>query len=371
MDFPAQTNFSFALFPLLGEDCAHLLLERPAVCLDMEEAGNLLRGQVVMVTGGAGSIGSELCRQALALGCRTLVVYDHWENGLFYLDRSLRPHYKGRYVLINGSVTDRCQLMEIMGRYRPAILFHAAANKHVPMVELNPRQAVKTNLLGSLFTARAALKTGVERFILISTDKAVNPANVMGATKRGAELSIQLLARKKQTVFAAVRFGNVLGSAGSVVPIFAQQIAQGGPVTITHPDMTRYFMTIPEAVGLVLQTAALAKGGEIFALDMGEPVSILDLARRMISLAGLEPEKDIPIQFTGTRPGEKLYEELCLAEEHTLATGREKIFINSPLPLSPEVESLLETLEAGINQMDLNQLLELLHQLVPTFDHRR
>ena len=311
------------------------LLGREPSPVDFSSAARLLQGAVVLVTGGAGSIGSELCRQALRFGARQVIAVDIWENGLFALGEQLGEEFSpGRYRLEVGSVREENRLLRLMTRYRPSVVFHAAAHKHVPLMEENPFEAVKNNLLGTIAAASAARRAGVERFLLISTDKAVNPANVMGATKRLAEMALQLMARQGgPTIFAAVRFGNVLGSHGSVVPLFQRQIACGGPVTVTDPAMTRYFMTIPEAVQLVLEASSLARGGEIFLLDMGEPVSILSLAKEMIRLSGLRPGEDIPIVFTGLRPGEKLHEELVLAEEVPLPTKNPRISMIRPLPL--------------------------------------
>jgi len=355
------------------------LLFRDAVQNDMGAAEEMLRGRVVMVTGGAGSIGSELCRQSLALGCALLIVYDINENGLYAVDEGLNPCFegfeRGRYRLCLGSVRDAARLNSVMREYKPDIIFHAAAHKHVPMMELNPFEAVKNNVSGTINAISAAVQNGAGKFILISTDKAVNTVNMMGASKRIAELLIKrqitqtapdgpkrantgqkapgvlnpsgsesealtgayaqnMAVREhggqtgaKITELAAVRFGNVLGSAGSVIPKFKHQIDKGGPVTLFHRDMVRYFMTIPEAVGLVLTAGAFAEGGEIFVLDMGRPVKIYDLAADLIRLAGYEPEADIKIEVTEPRPGEKLYEELFLRDELVDKTSHEKIFV--------------------------------------------
>ncbi|WP_343252546.1 nucleoside-diphosphate sugar epimerase/dehydratase [Ligaoa zhengdingensis] len=345
------------------------LLRRDSVTLSDDLPRRFVQGRCVMVTGGAGSIGSELCRQLLAMGARLLVVFDIHENGLYALDNELREHYgPERYRLCIGSVRDKDRLLEVMREYAPEILFHAAAHKHVPMMEWNPREAVKNNVFGTLRTADAAIKCGVRRFILISTDKAVNPANVMGATKRIAELCIQMLDREGQTRFAAVRFGNVLGSCGSVVPLFKSQIERGGPVTVTHPDMRRYFMTIPEAVQLVLEAGAMARGGEIFVLDMGEPVKIFDLACDMIRLSGLAPGRDIPIVFSGLRPGEKLFEELRLAEEDTIKTANNQIYVNKPVPFDTKtLRCNIGALYQALDEPDNDTLFEAIRALVPTF----
>ena len=345
------------------------LLGRAPADLDCQGAARLLRGQTVLVTGGAGSIGSELCLQALRFGAGLVVAVDIWENGLFALGEKLGEEFPPeRFRLEIGSVRDRERLLRLMTRYRPQTVFHAAAHKHVPLAEENPCEGVKNNLLGTILTARAARTAGAERFLLISTDKAVNPSSVMGATKRLCEMALQLLAREgASTVFASVRFGNVLGSHGSVVPLFQRQIAAGGPVTVTDPAALRYFMTIPEAVGLVLEAASMARGGEIFLLDMGEPVSILELAREMIRLWGLRPGTDIPIVFTGLRPGEKLREELTLAEEIPCPTQCPRISMVRPLPLDGEgFWQAVDTLAHAARQEDHTALLRELRRLFPT-----
>lgn len=348
------------------------LLGRRDITLDMTKARIMLTDATVMVTGGAGSIGSEICRQVLSLGCRQLIVFDINENGLFYLDRKLKQSFpNGNYKLCVGSVRDYDRLDHIMETYHPQILLHAAAHKHVPMMELNPSEALKNNFVGTYNTAKAAVEAGVSRFILISTDKAVNPANIMGASKRMAELVMKTMDIQSQTIFSAVRFGNVLGSVGSVVPIFRKQIEKGEAVTITHPDMKRYFMTIPEAVGLVLDAGAMAHGGEIFVLDMGEPVKIVDLASEMIRLSGLEPGRDIEIRYTGIRPGEKLYEEIRTSDENVMKTENNKIYINRSQSFEPELTiSVLEQFSQNPERMPLDKLKELVKQLVPTYDKK-
>ncbi len=284
-----------------------------------------------MVTGGGGSIGSELCRQIARFKPKELLVFDISENNVYRLELDLKTLFPDlKYTALIGSVRDRARLEYIFDKYRPNVVFHAAAHKHVPLMELNATEAVKNNVFGTLNVAEVADKYKAERFTLISTDKAVNPANIMGASKRIAEIIIQMMSMKSRTVFSAVRFGNVLGSEGSVVPLFKKQIESGGPVTVTHPEIIRYFMTIPEAVQLVIQAGAMAKGGEIFILDMGEPIKIADLARDMIKLSGLEPDVDIEIEYIGLRPGEKLYEELLLNEEGITATKYKKIYIAKP-----------------------------------------
>ncbi|MCI8595427.1 MAG: polysaccharide biosynthesis protein [Clostridia bacterium] len=292
-----------------------------------ELMNSAVKDKVVMVTGGAGSIGSELCRQALRYGCRHLVVFDMHENGMFFLNEEFKSQFAGRYSLVIGTVRERDKLRETLGLYNPEIVFHAAAYKHVPMMEIAPTEAIKNNVFGTLNTIEECENAGVKRFVLVSTDKAVNPANVMGASKRLAEMLIQTRGKVFNMQMAAVRFGNVLGSNGSVIPIFLKQIKEGGPITLTDRNIKRYFMTIPEAVRLVMQTAALASGGEVFVLDMGEPVYIYDLACDLIRINGLIPEQDIPIKVTGLRPGEKLFEELRYDKETVDKTMHEGIFV--------------------------------------------
>lgn len=305
------------------------LLFRQSVKTDMEPVVNYLRGKTIMVTGGAGSIGSELCRQALTHGCKKLIIFDIHENGLFELNEEFKLRFdQNRYVLALGSVRDKRRVEQVIKMYKPDLVFHAAAHKHVPMMEINPMEAVKNNVFGTKNMLECCAVGGVKRFILISTDKAVNPTNIMGATKRMCELLVKSY-NGCGIDCVAVRFGNVLGSNGSVIPTFKRQIEAGGPVTVTHKDMTRYFMTIPEAVSLVMTAGTLAKGGEIFVLDMGQPVKIYDLASDLIRLSGLIPEEDIKIVITGLRPGEKLYEELVQTTETVDATSHEKIFVMS------------------------------------------
>lgn len=302
------------------------LLRRKEHKIDRELLDGLIKDKVVMVTGGAGSIGSELCRQALKYGCKHLIIFDHYENGMFEINEELYPEFGGEYTLVVGTVKDREKLRLVMNRYRPEIVFHAAAYKHVPMMEWNPDEAVKNNIFGTQNVIEQAEESGVKKFILISTDKAVNPANIMGASKRMAELLVESKINSK-TTFAAVRFGNVLGSNGSVIPTFIKQINKGGPVTVTHKEMKRYFMSIPEAVRLVMQAGALANGGEVFVLDMGEPMYIYDLACDLIRLSGMEPNRDIRIEIMGLRPGEKLFEELRFNSEDVDETRHNGIFV--------------------------------------------
>ena len=286
-----------------------------------------VKDKVVMVTGGAGSIGSELCRQSLRYGCKHLVVFDMHENGMFYLNEEFKTRFAGRYSLVIGTVREPDKLRETLALYKPEIVFHAAAYKHVPMMEIAPTEAIKNNVFGTLNTVEECERAGVARFVLVSTDKAVNPANVMGASKRLAEMVVETRGKTCKMQMAAVRFGNVLGSNGSVIPIFLQQIKEGGPITLTDRNIKRYFMTIPEAVRLVMQTGALATSGEVFVLDMGEPVYIYDLACDLIRINGLVPEQDIPIAVTGLRPGEKLFEELRYDKETVDRTQHEGIFV--------------------------------------------
>lgn len=318
-------------------------LGREPIKADIESIIGYIESKVVMVTGGGGSIGSELCRQIASHKPKKLIIFDIYENNAYDIQNELKAaHPDLELVTLIGSVRDESRVRQVFEKHRPQIVFHAAAHKHVPLMEDSPNEAVKNNVFGTLALARAADEFGVSRFILISTDKAVNPTNVMGATKRICEMIIQTWDKKSATEFVAVRFGNVLGSNGSVIPLFKKQIADGGPVTVTDPNIIRFFMTIPEAVGLVLKAGALARGGEIFILDMGQPVKILDLAENLIRLSGHIPYTDIDIVFTGLRPGEKLYEEILLNEEGLKSTSDEKIYIGHPLDFDvDEFESSL------------------------------
>jgi FlaA1/EpsC-like NDP-sugar epimerase len=323
---------------------------------------------VVLVTGGGGSIGSELCRQIIRYNPKQLLLLDIYENNAYELQQELKRHYPqlNLRVLI-ASVRDAARLESIFSTYKPAVVFHAAAHKHVPLMEENPQEAIKNNVFGTLNVAECADKYGARRFVMISTDKAVNPTNIMGATKRICEMIIQGMDKKSKTEYVAVRFGNVLGSNGSVIPLFKKQIAAGGPVTVTHPEINRFFMTIPEAVQLVLQAGAMAKGGEIFVLDMGQPVKIADLAKDLIRLSGFEPDIDIEIKYTGLRPGEKLYEELLMAEEGLTATKHEKIFVGKPLHIDiDELKSELQKLRF-IATGSKEGIIEFVKKLVPTY----
>lgn len=342
------------------------LLARPEIKLDTEVC-KYLKDQTVLVTGGGGSIGSELCRQIARYEPEKIVIFDIYENNAFTLKNSLDRRYHGapQIEIRIGSVRDMDRLYEIFEEFHPSSVFHAAAHKHVPLMEDSPYEAVKNNVMGTYNVCHCSNEYGVKNFVLLSTDKAVNPTNVMGATKRIAELTVQHFSQiSKGTKFAAVRFGNVLGSNGSVIPIFKDQIKHGGPVTVTHPDITRYFMTIPEASQLVVQAGGLAKGGEIFVLDMGEPVKIISLAEKLIKLSGFEPYKDIEIQFTGLRPGEKLYEELSLEEEldGRRKTQNDKIFVTAPVTFDAE---LLKREISAVNDLTPSQTREFLKRLVP------
>ena len=344
------------------------LLEREPIVLNNKEIDEELKGQVVLVTGGGGSIGSELCRQILRFEPAHLVILDIYENTTYELQNELEENYPDQKItVLIGSVREKARLDEIMETYKPRIVFHAAAHKHVPLMEYSPAEAIKNNVFGTYNTARSAAEHGVKRFVMISTDKAVNPTNVMGASKRMCEMVVQTMQKCSDTEFVAVRFGNVLGSHGSVIPRFRKQIEQGGPVTVTHPDITRFFMTIPEAAQLVLQAASYAKGGEIFVLNMGKPVRIYDLARKMISLSGLRPDEDVKIVFTGLRPGEKLYEELLMNEEGLTKTAHSKIFIGKPIDVTEEeLKEKLAKLEAVLHA-DVETVKNVMAEVVPTY----
>ncbi len=313
------------------------LLGREPIQVNLQQIAGYLSGRVVMVTGGGGSIGSELCRQIAKQKPKQLVIFDIYENNAYEIQMELqRTCPELNLVVLIGSVRNTARVNWILGKYKPEIVFHAAAHKHVPLMEDSPNEAIKNNVFGTYKMARAAAANGVKKFVLISTDKAVNPTNIMGASKRLCEMVVQMMNRTTDTEFAAVRFGNVLGSNGSVIPLFEKQIASGGPVTVTHPEITRFFMTIPEAVSLVLQAGCYARGGEIFILDMGQPVRIDDMARNLIRLSGFEPDVDIKIQYTGLRPGEKLYEELLMKEEGLKETQNKLIHIGKPIEMDDE-----------------------------------
>ena len=383
------------------------LLGRDPIKVNMEEIFNALRNKTILVTGGGGSIGSELCRQIAAHGPKRLIIFDIYENNAYDIEQELRRKYpKLDLVVLIGSVRDSRRINSVFAEYRPDVVYHAAAHKHVPLMETSPCEAIKNNVLGTYKTASAALQSGCEKFVLISTDKAVNPTNIMGASKRLCEMVIQTMDRlskqgkpivlpdlnghdegadydmvaatreqfgeykegkRKATDFVAVRFGNVLGSNGSVIPLFKKQIEAGGPVTVTHPDIIRYFMTIPEAVSLVLQAGTYAKGGEIFVLDMGAPVKIDTLARNLIKLSGYKPDVDISVVYTGLRPGEKLYEEKLMAEEGMKTTPNKLIHIGSPIPF--DLEKFLGDLEdlAKASYGNREDICDLVQSVVPTY----
>ena len=374
------------------------LLGRETVNLDTPELQRFLAGKVILVTGAGGSIGSEICRQSMKFCPARLILLDRAENALFEIDRELNHRWVGADVVpVVADICDAARIAQVFETYRPHVVFHAAAHKHVPMMELNPGEAIKNNVFGTKTVADAALASGASAFVMVSTDKAVNPASVMGATKRVAELYVQSLNRRDRgtkgrrdkgpcddgapsvplslrplvpssaTRFVAVRFGNVLGSSGSVVPIFQNQIDAGGPVTVTHPQMQRYFMLIPEASQLVMQAGAIGQGGEIFVLDMGEPVKILDLALELVRRRGLEPGKDIDIEFTGIRPGEKLFEELCTDKEQTRPTGHEMIRVwELPKASAQQMRRMLELL-AAVAGGSREQILRALSRCVPEY----
>ena len=345
------------------------LLGREPVNLDEEIVGASIRGRVVFVTGAGGSIGSELCRQICRFGPARLVLVERFENALFEIHRELVHAFPG--VLIEpavADVTDEVRMSHLFESIKPELVFHAAAHKHVPMMEWNPGEAVKNNVGGTRALANLSVRYGVHRFVLVSTDKAVNPTSVMGATKRVSEIYLQAMSRTSTTRFVTVRFGNVLGSAGSVIPIFREQIAKGGPVTVTHPEMRRYFMTIPEASQLVLQAGAMGQGGEIFILDMGEPVKIVDLARDLITLSGLRPDDDIEIRFSGVRAGEKLFEELSTDAEHADKTKHPKVFIGRIKPHEwDQVEAGVDELLAAARSTAMDKVRALLGTIVPEY----
>lgn len=347
------------------------LLGREPITVDNEEVFNMITGKTVLVTGGGGSIGSELCRQIASHQPKQLIIFDIYENNAYEIQQDLLRKYKHgelNLVTLIGSVRNTHRITTVMMDYKPDIVFHAAAHKHVPLMEESPNEAIKNNVMGTYKTAKAAAEAGVKKFVLISTDKAVNPTNIMGATKRICEMIIQMMDRETpNTSFVAVRFGNVLGSNGSVVPLFKKQIAEGGPVTVTHKDINRFFMTIPEAVSLVLQASYYAKGGEIFVLDMGEPVKIDDMARNLIKLSGLRPDVDIKIEYTGLRPGEKLYEEKLMKEEGMQTTANKLIFIGKPIEMDDEwFKAKIEELDRDSKEDDEN-IKKYVQEIVPTY----
>ena len=346
------------------------LLGRDIVRVNLHEVAGYITGKTVLVTGGGGSIGSELCRQAAAQDPKKLIIFDIYENNAYELELELRRKYPELDLLVLiGSVRDAERIDSVFSTYRPDVVCHAAAHKHVPLMETSPFEAIKNNVFGTRNVAQAAGMYGVQRFILISTDKAVNPTNVMGASKRMCEMIVQMMNERSRTEYVAVRFGNVLGSAGSVIPLFRRQIAEGGPVTVTDKRIIRYFMTIPEAVQLIFQAGAYARGGEIFVLDMGDPVRIDDLARNMIRLSGLEPDVDIPVVYTGLRPGEKLYEELLMSGEGMEKTKNDLIYIGHEMPFDHTLfEEQLEQLHQLSEPDGTNDILRrVVREIVPTY----
>ena len=347
------------------------LLGRDPIQVNLEEIFEYIHGKVVLVTGGGGSIGSELCRQIAGAGPKMLIIFEIYENGAYDIQQELKRNYPDLdlQVLI-GSVRNTNRVEYVVGKYRPDLIFHAAAHKHVPLMEDSPNEAIKNNVFGTYKLAKAAAKYGVKRFVLISTDKAVNPTNIMGASKRLCEMVVQMMNRESKTEFVAVRFGNVLGSNGSVIPLFKKQIEEGGPVTVTHPDIIRYFMTIPEAVSLVLQAGYYARGGEIFVLDMGEPVKIDTMARNMIRLSGFEPDVDIKVVYTGLRPGEKLYEELLMKEEGMQDTANRLIHIGKPIEMDDEqFRQQLERLDKAC-KAEVSNIKDIVAEIVQTYKQK-
>lgn len=346
------------------------LLGRDPIEVNVDEIIGYVQNKTVLVTGGGGSIGSELCRQIAGHGPKRLIILDIYENNAYEIQQELKQSHPGlNLVVLIGSVRNTMRVEEIFREYRPDIVYHAAAHKHVPLMEDSPNEAIKNNVFGTLKVAVAADRYGVGKFVMISTDKAVNPTNIMGASKRICEMVIQNMNRKSKTEYVAVRFGNVLGSNGSVVPLFKKQIEQGGPVTVTHPDIIRYFMTIPEAVSLVLQAGAYARGGEIFVLDMGEPMKILDLAKNMIKLSGYRVDEDIKIEFTGLRPGEKMYEELLMREEGLKETANRMIYIGKPIEYDDQLfeEQLGRLQEASLKESQ--DIRALVREIVPSYQY--
>ena len=347
------------------------LLGRDPIKVNLDEIIGYISGKVVLVTGGGGSIGSELCRQIAGANPKQLIIFDIYENNAYEIQMELRrSHPELNLEVLIGSVRNTNRVDYVVGTYKPDLIFHAAAHKHVPLMEDSPNEAIKNNVFGTYKMAKAAAKYGVKRFVLISTDKAVNPTNIMGASKRLCEMVVQMMNRESDTEFVAVRFGNVLGSNGSVIPLFKKQIEAGGPVTVTHPDIIRYFMTIPEAVSLVLQAGYYANGGEIFILDMGEPVKIDTMARNMIRLSGFEPDVDIRVEYTGLRPGEKLYEELLMMEEGLQDTANKLIHIGKPIEMDDEqFRQQLLALEQACKE-ETDHMKDIVAQIVPTYKRK-
>ena len=390
LDYCSSSNCKIKVVPYLSEllfDEKHTelisqakeikiedLLGRKPIEFNREKISRFIRGKVCMVTGGGGSIGSELVRQIAGYNPRQVIIVDIYENNAYDIQQELRLEYGDSLDLVTliSSVRDYDKMESIFKKYRPQIVFHAAAHKHVPLMETVPEEAVKNNVFGTFNVATLAEFYGADKFVMISTDKAVNPTNVMGATKRACEMIIQYKAQEsKHTEFVTTRFGNVLGSNGSVIPLFRRQIESGSPVTVTHPDIIRYFMTIPEAVSLVLEAGAMAKGGEIFVLDMGAPVKITTLAENLIRMYGKVPYKDVPIVFTGLRPGEKLFEELLMDEEGLKSTENKKIFIGNQIQIDPDnMLKKLKALHESAEANDSETTVGLLAELVPTFKHQ-
>ena len=347
------------------------LLGREPIQVDLDSILGYVKDKTILVTGGGGSIGSELCRQIATHSPKQLIVVDIYENSVYDVQQELKvSHPDLDLVVLIASVRNTNRMNWIFDHYKPDIVYHAAAHKHVPLMEDSPNEAIKNNVFGTFKVAQAAAMSGVKRFVMISTDKAVNPTNIMGASKRICEMIIQTFNKHYDTEFVAVRFGNVLGSNGSVIPLFKKQIAEGGPVTVTHPDIIRYFMTIPEAVSLVLQAGAYAKGGEIFVLDMGSPVKILDLAKNLIRLSGYKVGEDIKIEFTGLRPGEKLFEELLMDEEGMKETDNKLIHIGRPIELDEEeFFAILKELN-DTSKLEDQDIRPIVKKLVPTYHYK-
>ena len=369
-DFITDKNIMQNLRDVEIED----ILGRDPIVLDNSNIKELIQNNTILITGAGGSIGSELCRQIAKYEPKEMILFDIYENNLYDIELELKANYdKIKINAIIGSVRDKNKLEKVFEQYKPYLVFHAAAHKHVPLMETSPLEAIKNNVFGTYNVANCCDKYNVKRCVLISTDKAVNPTNIMGATKRMCEMVIQAKNKVSKTEFVAVRFGNVLGSNGSVVPLFKKQIAKGGPVTVTHKDITRFFMTIPEAVQLVLQAITYAKGGEIFVLDMGEPVKIYDLAVSLIKLSGLQPDIDIPIKITGLRPGEKLYEEILMSEEGLKSTEHSKIFIAKPSKITmDDLEKKLDVLRKTIEDehIEITKIKANMKKVVPTYKER-
>ena len=370
-DFITDKNIMQNLRDVEIED----ILGRDPIVLDNDNIGALIKDKTILITGAGGSIGSELCRQVAKYEPKEMIILDIYENNLYDIELELKANYNNiKIIPIIASIRDKKKMDNVFKIYKPYVVFHAAAHKHVPLMEGSPLEAIKNNVFGTYNVVNCCDKYNVKRCVLISTDKAVNPTNIMGATKRMCEMIIQAKDKESKTEYVAVRFGNVLGSNGSVVPLFKKQIAKGGPVTVTHKDITRFFMTIPEAVQLVLQATTYAKGGEIFVLDMGEPVKIYDLAVSLIKLSGFQPDIDIPIKITGLRPGEKLYEEILMSEEGLKSTEHSKIFIAKPSKMTmQDIEKKLEVLDELIKDEDtsIEEIKKTMKKVVPTYKERK